>query len=61
MTKEKWREIVKEEQRKAETKAMGTATPEKWPVARESMLDYIAEIDKATEVYNLENTTKSRK
>ena len=54
MTKEKWAEIVSEEVQKC----YGTIKMENWQEYRFKFLDFVKNVDEATEVYNMENTKK---
>ncbi len=59
MTKEKWFDIVTEEAAVYSTAWYKIAThghgPETWDQQKVLFLNYIKAIDKATEVYNMEN------
>ena len=59
MNKEKWHEIHQEETlvklKKMMTKEF---TPENWQVYKKATLEYVSEMDEATEVYNMENKSK---
>jgi hypothetical protein len=61
MKKEKYKQIVMEELRKVNSQPFFTATPDSaqdpmdWAAAKAQLLTFIKEVDKATEVYNLEN------
>lgn len=54
MNKEKWIEIFYEEAQK-HSAAHHIVSPKAWASMKQSLLVYIKEIDKATEVYFMEN------
>jgi hypothetical protein len=64
MKKEKYKQIVMEELRKVNSQPFFTATPDSvldpmnWAAAKAQLLTFIKEVDKATEVYDLENGKK---
>jgi len=58
MTKEKWLDVVENENFKAQDKYPAYISPENWHVAKQAILDCVKNIDEATEVYNLENKVK---
>lgn len=63
MTKEKWLDVLEEfndESVKKHDKA-GELSPDTWAEHRSIALDLIKSVDKATEVYNMENTKKGEK
>lgn len=55
MTKSKYSQIIHEESKKA----IVSYDPEDWLEAKERIYNFIKEIDKAHEVYQMENTIKS--
>jgi hypothetical protein len=61
MTKEKWIKIYNEECNKHMQRTLGNkyADPANWPDVKASLLSHIEEMDKAFEVYNLENGVKN--
>lgn len=59
MTDQKWNEIETEEFHKAFTTYL-SVTVNNWSDFKDSMIHYISEIDKATEVYNMENTKNKK-
>jgi hypothetical protein len=60
MTLDKWFQIIKEEKTKSYEKTLGCNEPQSWHLCRSAMLEYIAEIDKAAEVYMLENSKEKQ-
>lgn len=52
MTKDKWNEIVVQEIYKLNIEPCG---PEEWKDFKKELLLFINEVDKATEVYEMEN------
>ncbi len=61
MDLKKYREIVDEELQKANHAITYTIVPSNWPSFRTILQEYIANIDEATEVYNMENAVKKEK
>lgn len=56
MNKDKWREIYKIELTETnEILGSKLPTPETWEFYKEVIINLIEEMDKATEVYNMEN------
>jgi len=58
MTKEKWLNVVDQENMKAQDGSPAFLDPENWHIAKKQILNLIKNIDEATEVYNLENKVK---
>jgi hypothetical protein len=55
MTKDKWNKIAEEEVAKVEI----LNDPEQYPKFRVQVLNFIDEMDRLTEVYNMENKVKT--
>lgn len=59
MTEDKWKQIVREEQDKknkvTRNKIMQVSN---WPTVRAALMTFINEVDKVTEVYEMENKVK---
>ena len=64
MNKDKWKKIYNEELQIASDKSNEivpifiAVEPENWPELREVLIEHIEAVDKATEVYNMENDIK---
>jgi hypothetical protein len=58
MTKEKWLDVVDQENMKAQDAYPSHLSPETWYVAKKAILDLVKNVDEAVEVYNLENKVK---
>jgi len=56
MNREKYAEVVTEEMGKVTDGNVKLADPENWPEGRRRLVNFIAEVDKAHEVFSLENT-----
>ena len=59
MDKDKFRKIVTEEIKK--TQGADLSEPDNWPGSKEKLQTFIKEVDKAHEVYTLENPPKKGK
>lgn len=58
MTKDKWAEILEEEVMKYENDQMKLSDPSNWAEEKRKLVNLIQTMDRATEIYNLENNIK---
>lgn len=59
MNKDKWNEIFMNEVNYYQTYSINASvTPENWAEEKQKLLKFVENVDKATEVYNLENNIK---
>lgn len=54
MNKDKWEEVVREAADKLSDRTAEGPTPESWPEVKKEILEFVEEVDQATEVYNAE-------